>query len=339
LVTAPSDTRLEDFALIKRILFISLLALPAIAQQSAPAQPPAAAQSPSAAAEPDSKKAVAVINGETITVEKLNRMYNNLNTQMRQNYDSNGGKGALLENYIRKRLVVQAAIKSGFNKQPDIVEALDAARESALFDRYVRDVVAAPIITDSEIKAYYNEHPGDFATPEKVHVRHIVTAVTSSGSAPKSREAARDAITKIAVELHGAEMASARGTTDPETLARLRLSHFQDAARKYSEDGAAASGGDLGWITKGQTDPDFEVAAWNMRAGMLSGIVESKFGFHLIYVEDRQPAGTEPFEAVKTSLREYLLTQKASDVVNAVTKLTNELRDSGHVSVFPGNIK
>jgi peptidyl-prolyl cis-trans isomerase C len=321
--------------LIKRILFISLLALPAIAQQSAPAQQPAAAT----AAEPDSKKAVAVINGETITVERLDHMYSNLNAQMRQNYDANGGKGALLENYIRKRLVVQEAIKSGFNKKPEIAEAIEAARESALFDRYVRDVVASPIITDSEVKAYYNEHPGDFATPEKVHVRHIVIGVASSGPAQRSREAARDAITKIAVELHGADMASARAATDPETVARLRLSHFQDAAKKYSEDGAAASGGDLGWITKGQTDPDFEVAAWNMKPGTLSGIVESKFGFHLIYVEGRQPAGTEPFEAVRASLREYLMTQKASDVVNAVTKLTNELRDSGHVSVFPENIK
>jgi peptidyl-prolyl cis-trans isomerase C len=339
LVTAPSDTRLEDFALIKRIFFISLLALPTMAQQSAPAQPPTAATAAAPVAEPDSKKAVAVINGETITVEKLDRMYNNLNTQMRQNYDSNGGKGALLENYIRKRLVVQEAIKSGFNKQPDIVEAIEAARESALFDRYVRDVVASPIITDSEVRAYYNEHPGDFATPEKVHVRHIVIGVTSSGPGQRSREAARDAITKIAAELHGADTASARGTTDPETLSRLRLSHFQDAAKKYSEDGAASSGGDLGWITKGQTDPDFEVAAWNMKSGVLSGIVESKFGFHLIYVEDRQPAGTEPFEAVRTSLREYLLTQKASDVVNAVTKLTNELRNSGRISVFPENIK
>jgi peptidyl-prolyl cis-trans isomerase C len=321
--------------LIKRILFISLLALPAIAQQTAPVQPPAAAT----AAEPDTKKVVAVINGETVTVDKLDRMYNNLNTQMRQSYDSNGGKGALLENYIRKRLVVQEAIKSGFNKQPDIVEAIEAARESALFDRYVRDVVAAPIITESEVKMYYNEHPGDFATPEKVHVRHIVIAVTTSGSAPRSREAAREAITKIAVELHAADTASSRATTDPETRDRLRLSHFQEAAKKYSEDGAASSGGDLGWITKGQTDPDFEVAAWNMKAGTISGIVESKFGFHLIYVEDRQPAGTEPFEAVRTSLREYLLTQKATDVVNAVTKLTNDLRNSGHISVFPENVK
>jgi peptidyl-prolyl cis-trans isomerase C len=323
--------------LIKRILFISLLALPAMAQQTAPPQPPAA---PSAAtAVPDSKKAVAVINGETVTVEKLDRMYRNLNTQMRQNYDSNGGKGALLENYIRKRLLIQEAFKSGFNRQPDVAEALDAARESALFDRYVRDVVASSIVSDGEIKAYYNEHPADFATPEKVHVRHIVIAVTNAGPAPKTKEQALERIKQVALEIRGADVASAQATKDPETLAHLRLAHFQDAAKKYSEDGSAQSGGDLGWITKGQTDPDFETAAWNMKVGTLSGIVQTKFGYHLLYIEGRQPPGTEPFESVKASIREFFMNQKASDVVIAVTKLTNELRGSSRISVFPENIK
>src|SRR5664279_4220035 len=319
------------------MLFISLLALPAAAQQSAPAQPPAAQSA--AVAVPDSKKAVAVINGETVTVEKLDRMYSNLNTQMRQNYDANGGKGALLENYIRKRLLIQEAIKSGFNKRPDVAEAIDAARESALFDRYVRDVVAAQIVTDDDIKTYYTEHPDDFATPEKVHVRHIVIGVTNVGPARKTKEEALDRIKKVAVDLRSADVASAQSTTNPEVLARLRLAHFADAAKKYSEDASAESGGDLGWITKGQTDADFETAAWSMKPGTVSGIIQTKFGFHLIFVEGRQAPGTEPFDSVKSSIREFLITQKATDVVTTVTKLTNELRGNSRISVFRENIK
>jgi EpsD family peptidyl-prolyl cis-trans isomerase len=315
------------------MLFISLLALPAAAQQSAPAQAPAAQSA--AVAVPDSKKAVAVINGETVTVEKLDRMYDNLNTQMRQNYDSNGGKGALLENYIRKRLLIQEAIKSGFNKQPDVAEAIDAARESALFDRYVRDVVAAPIVSDDDIKKYYTEHPSDFVTLEKVHVRHIVIGVTNVGPAPKTKEEALDRIKKIAVDLRSADIASAQSTKDPEVMARLRLANFASAAKRYSEDASAESGGDLGWITKGQTDPDFETAAWSLKPGSVSGIIQSKFGFHLIFVEGHEAPGTEPFDSVKSSIREFLITQKAADVVMAVTKLTNELRGNSRISVFP----
>jgi len=326
--------------LIKRTLIpLLLLASAAVAQQAPPAKTAPAPQSTAAAAADDSKRPVAVINGETITVEKLNRMYANLNTQMRTNYDQNGGKGAFLENYIRKRLMLQEAFKTGFDKKPEVVATLETARESALFDRYVRDVVAAGIVTDKDVRDYYDAHPDDFATPEKVHVRHIVVAVTNAGPAPKTDGQALEEISHIAAELRAADVSSAMGKPDEATMTKLRLAHFEDAAKKYSEDSSAESGGDLGWMSKGQLDPTFEAAAWGLKPGVISGVVHSKFGYHLIYVEGKEPAGVEPFDAVKSGIREYLLTQKATDVVNAVARLTNELKANSRISVFPENIK
>lgn len=325
--------------MIKRTLIPLLLASAAFAQQAPPAKTAPAPQSTAAAAADDSKRPVAVINGETITVEKLNRMYANLNTQMRTNYDQNGGKGAFLENYIRKRLMLQEAFKNGFDKKPEVVATLETARESALFDRYVRDVVAAGIVTDKDVRDYYDAHPDDFATPEKVHVRHIVVAVTNAGPAPKTDGQALEEISHIAAELRAADVSSAMGKPDEATMAKLRLAHFEDAAKKYSEDSSAESGGDLGWMSKGQLDPTFEAAAWGLKPGVISGVVHSKFGYHLIYVEGKEPAGVEPFDAVKSGIREYLLTQKATDVVNAVARLTNELKANSRISVFPENIK
>ena len=63
---------------------------------------------------------------------------------MRTNYDQNGGKGAFLENYIRKRLMLQEAFKTGFDKKPEVVATLESARESALFDRYVAATSSPP---------------------------------------------------------------------------------------------------------------------------------------------------------------------------------------------------
>lgn len=316
---------------MKRMLIPAIaLAMPLMAQQSMPQ---------SAATATPAQKPAAVVNGETISVEKLDRMYANLNTQMRQQYDANGGKGAFLENYIRKRLLIQEAVKQGYDKQPDVVAALDAARESALFDRYVRDVVAAPIVTDADVKAYYDQHPDDFATPEKVHVRHIVIAVTQNGPAAKTKEQALERIQQVASEIRAADVATAQTTKDPAVLERMRIAHFSDAAKKYSEDASAESGGDLGWIVKGQTDTEFENAAWGMKPGVMSGIVQTKFGYHLIMVEGRQAPGTEPFDSVKSSVREFLITQKAVDVMNTVQRLTNELRGTSRISVFPENIK
>lgn len=335
---------MEDFDLIKRILIPMLaLALPAFAQQGAPpVQPPASSQAApatSAATATDAQKAVAVVNGETITVERLNRMYANLNAQMRKQYDDNGGKGAFLENYIRKRLIIQEAIKSGFDKRPDVTAAIESARESTLFDRYVRDVVAIPIVTEGETRAYYEQHPDDFATPEKVHVRHIVIAPLDSGPAKKTKAEALERIEKVAGEIRASDALTAQGTADAAVRQHFRVVHFSEAAKKYSEDASAESGGDLGWIVKGQTDAVFEKATWNMKPGTMSGIVETKFGYHLILVEGREPAGTEPFESVKSGIREYLLAQKAPDVMATVTRLTNELRGTSRISTFPENIK
>ena len=122
-------------------------------------------------------------------------------------------------------------------------------------------------------------------------------------------------------------------------MAKLRLAHFEDAAKKYSEDSSGESGGDLGWMSKGQLDPAFEAAAWGLKPGVVSGIVHTKFGYHLIFVEGKEPAGIEPFDIVKNGVREYLMTQKATDVVNAVARLTNELKNNSRISVFPENIK
>jgi parvulin-like peptidyl-prolyl isomerase len=172
-----------------------------------------------------------------------------------------------------------------------------------------------------------------------VHVRHIVVAVTNAGPAPKTDSQALEKISKIAEDLRAADISTAVGKPDLATLVKLRLAHFEDAAKKYSEDGSAESGGDLGWMSKGQLDPNFEAAAWGLKPGVISGIVHTKFGYHLIFVEAKEPAGVEPFDAVKNGVREYLMTQKANDVVSAVARLTNELKANSRISVFPENIK
>lgn len=302
------------------VLAVALLALPIFAEEQKQADKP-----------------VALINGETVTAEKLDRMYANLSTEMRAKYDVAGGKAAFLENYLRKRLLVQEAIKSGFDKRPEVVMDMETAKESALFDRYVRDVVASTVVTDAEVKKFYDENPGNFATPERVRVHHIVIVGSGAGPHPKSDADALALIGKIAEEIH--KQFTEVKATDPEAAARIRLSYFEAAARKYSEDGSAPSGGDLGWVVKGQLDPDFEKAAFSLTPGLPSGIVKTRFGYHIILVEGKQPAGTEPFDSAKPSIREFLMAQHAEEVMQTVTRLTNELRASSKISVFPENIR
>ncbi|MBV9494323.1 MAG: peptidylprolyl isomerase [Acidobacteria bacterium] len=301
---------------------LALLALPVVAQQQ-PHQDPG-------------KKPVAVINGETVTQQQLDRMYDNLGTRMKANYEKAGGKGAFLENYVAKRLVIQEALKSGFDKKPEIEAELMAAREAALFDRYVRDVVAAPVITDDEVHKYYDEHPDEFHTAETVKVRHIIIMPNGSGPKPHTEEEAKALIVQIASDLRSKTVFPAG--TDPDNAARIMLSHFAQAAQQFSEDASGAVGGDLGWVERGQLDAQFADAAFAMKKGALSGVIQTRYGYHLIFVEDRRPASIQTYDEAKSGIREFLMTQHAADVVNVVTKLTNELRQSSKVSVFPENL-
>ncbi len=283
------------------------------------------------------KKPVAIINGETITAEKLDQLYDRLGTKLRTQYDSQGGKPAYLENYLRKRLLVQEAIKHGFDQVPDVKADMQASAEATLFDRYVRDVVSQSILTEDEMKKFYDDNVKEFAIPEKVKIRHIIIVPMENGPNKKTKGEALERIEKIAAELHGQNVFPAGTST--EVVERLVGKHFQDAAKKYSEDGAAQNGGDLGWVSRGVLDPKFEEAAFLMKKGTMSGIVETKFGYHLIFIEDRKAATTEPYETAKPQIREFLMTQHATEVLETVKKLTNELERNSKTTTFPENIR
>ena len=297
---------------------------------------PLCAQAPTPQTD-DGSRVVAIINNEKVTQSKLDQMYSRAGAQMRSEYDKNGGKAAFLDNYIRKRLLIQEAVKTGFDKRADVQSAMESAKEGALFDRYVRDIVAAPIITDADVRKYYDEHPSEFARSEMVKVRHLVVVGNGAGPNPKTKERAMELIQQIAGEL--LQKNAFPPGVDPVGAARIRLSNFAEAARRYSEDGSAPAGGDLGWNGKGGLDPTFEEAAFNMRPGVVSGIIETRFGYHLIFVEDKKPAGQASFDEVKANIREFLFAQRAADVMEMVTKLTNELQSKSKLAVYPENIK
>jgi peptidyl-prolyl cis-trans isomerase C len=283
----------------------------------------------------DGDKPVAVINGEIISAARLDQLWSRVPAQVKTQYKANGGKSAYLNNYIGKRLLVQEALKHGFDKQADVQSDLQAARESTLFDRYVRDVVAAPIVTEAEVRKYYDEHPDDFKVAEKIKVRHIVMMANPAAPNGKTKEEALAEMQRISQEL----FPFFHGTDESEATKLARLRKFAELAAHYSDDGSAQQGGDLGWVDKGALDPQFEEAAFALPIGKLSGIVETRYGYHLILVEEKKPAGLQPFDEAAPDIHEFLMAQHSAEVINTVQKLTNELRLASKVAVYPENIR
>lgn len=302
-------------------MFLGLLflALPAFAQQNEAAKP------------------VATVNGQTITAEQLNAVYEGLSPQMREQYDKAGGKRALLDNFVNQTLITQQAKKTGFDHRPDIAAEIDNVRESALFQAYVRDIIASGVVSDADVRAYYDQNKGQFAIPERAHVRHIFIAASDKPPHQRTKDEALAMIQKIVTELREAGVDTIN-MTDKLAAQRVRINQFAQFAKKYSED-AAESGGDLGWVTKQQLDPDFAAAAWGIPIGTPSGIMQTKYGYHVILVEERQPAGVQSFDDVKTAIRDALLGGKMNDVMTLISRVTNELRSKASVMEFPENIK
>ena len=93
---------------------------------------------------------------------------------------------------------------------------------------------------------------------------------------------------------------------------------FAKLAEKYSDDpGSAKSGGELGWIGRGRTVPEFEKAAFSLAKGQTSGLVKSSYGFHIIRVEDKQEAHLKPFAEVKSEIETKVKQQQSERATEA----------------------
>lgn len=303
--------------------FISL-ALSVIAAASLSAQQAPPAIKPPAPAE----KIVATVNGEPITAAELDRLWNRMGAKLRAQYEQGGnGKVRFLENYVGKRLLLQLAAQSDFEKSPAVQAELEAAKEAALFDLYVRDVVATQIVTEAAVRRYYDDHPTEFLRPEQARVRLIFI-----GTDKHSVEEARTLIGDVMKDLYGVKKGS---PNDPKAIVQA----FAAAASKSSEHPSAAVGGDLGWVDRGSLDPKIANAVFTMNLNTVSGIMETEAGMQLLLIEDRKPASTDPFPFVRASIREYLFGVNVQKVMEAVNRTTNELRASSNVTLFPENVK
>ncbi|HEX2832780.1 MAG TPA: peptidyl-prolyl cis-trans isomerase [Thermoanaerobaculia bacterium] len=276
----------------------------------------------------NSKSVVALVNGEAITRDKLDQLWERMSPKMKLQYERNGGgKMGFLDNYIRKVLMVQEAKKNGFDAKPGIAAEMQAASESALFDAYVRDVIASTVVTDAELRKFYDDNLPDF-TSEQARLRLIRVA---KGDRPAE---AREAMSGIMTGLLDARTALAKEGKHVRELA----TEFGKVAERISQDPSADRAGELGWVERGRLPAKLEEAAFSMPLETVSGIIEMEDSFALIYLEERGNR-TEPFEEVSGTIREYLLGRKQRDIVDAVNKTTAGLRARAQVQTFPQNIE
>lgn len=165
--------------------------------------------------------------------------------------------------------------------------------------------------TEDEEKVYYQAHIDQYKLEDRAHVAHILfkTVGKTDAEVAEIKKKAEEVLEKAK---HGA--------------------NFADLAKQYSEDTSKDKGGDLGWIVRGQTVPEFEAAAFGLPKGSISDLVKTQYGFHIIEVIDRQVARTQTFDEVKAQIAAQLIQDKAEQLGETLSdQIAEEIRRSGRV--------
>lgn len=177
--------------------------------------------------------------------------------------------------------------------------------------------------TDDEAKDYYAAHPSYFEQPELVHARHILLMTM-------------DPMTHQTLTTN--TIAAKRKQIEDLRKQILGGADFAALAKQYSEDpGSKENGGELPEFSRGQMVPEFESAAFAMDTNQLvSEVVTSQFGFHLIKVLDKTPAKKVDFTTAETKIKDELARQKITKLAPDFIK---KLRAEEQVEILDPSLK
>ncbi len=217
------------------------------------------------------------------------------------------------EDFIAQVTVGDDAIRAYYEAnraQFETKESIDAQVLALTLDDLARQVSVPP----AELQSYYEQNQSSFSEPEQRRVSHILLTVGEGGSA-KDKEGAR----KLALDL----LAKVRAR--PDDFAKL--------AQEYSKDpGSATKGGDLGFFGRGMMVKPFEEAAFSLKAGEISDIVETEFGLHVIRLTEIKGGAVAPFEQVKgkieSTFRQQQAQKKFAEAAEQFTNIVFEQSDS-----------
>ena len=167
-----------------------------------------------------------------------------------------------------------------------------------------------PQPTQQEIKAYFDAHQTEYATPEQARSRHILIKVDANAD-PKADAAAKAKAEGILKQIQGG-------------------ANFADLAKKYYDDpGSKDSGGELPFAQHGTMVPEFDKAIFSQKIGDTE-IVKSQFGYHIVQVEERKPAHAQDISEVLPTIQATLIRQKAAAAEEAYAHtLTSEAIKNG----------
>ncbi len=225
---------------------------------------------------------VATVNGVAIPQQRSELLVRERAQQGQP--DSPQLRAAIRDELVNREVISQEAVKSGLTKKAEVLNELELVRQTVIVQAYLREYIRTHPVTDAEMAKEYDRIKAELGDRE-YKARHILVGTEE------------EAKTAIADLKKGAK--------------------FDDLARKISkDDGTKAKGGDLEWQSPGTFDKDFANAMVKLSKGRYTETpVKTRFGFHVIQLEDSRAAQHPPLAEVKGQISQRLQRARVESVV------------------------
>lgn len=226
-------------------------------------------------------KALATIGSKVITFSDFTERLKQLPPQYLAYIKTDEDKKTLLDALVKEQLVLQEARRMNLTKDKSVQAKLSLATDQILLEEAIKQVREKKIKpSEDELKAYFDQHKGEFSAPIRIKVAHILV---------KEKDKA------------------------DQILGQLKKgADFGKLAKENSIDpGSSGKGGGMEYFAKGEMVPEFEQAAFALaKPEQLSGIVKTPFGYHIIKLIDKKEAGQKSFQECKADLERVVEKEK-----------------------------
>jgi peptidyl-prolyl cis-trans isomerase C len=249
---------------------------------------------------------LAMVNGVPITKSQL--------VPLVDQYLEKSGKRAIgkedrlqiMKGLITRQLILQQKESNEIRKEERIVKQVKEFEDRLVVDAYLTKYVGKNLtVTDAEIKEYYQKNITKFASPPKVKARHILL---------RNRKEA----VQVKQKLKNGE-------------------DFTQLAKEYSIDlPMALEGGSMGIIEKGRTLPELEKVLFTLNVGEISDIVETRFGFHILTVDEIITTQYRPLNEVSEVVKSTILLQKEA---KAFDEMYGKLEKNAKIEIYEDRVQ
>ena len=244
------------------------------------------------------KEVLARINrDETITLADFNERISKLPSQFQEIISKN--KKGFLDELIVDYLLYREAIERKLDEDDEVKKLFNEAKRKILMARLLKDEVEdTVVINEEDVLKYYEANKDGFTMPTTLRASHILVKTEADAN-------------EILVELSNGR-------------------NFEDLARARSLDPTSEIGGDIGYFTRNQLVPEVEETCFNMQPGEISGVVKTKFGYHVLKLTEKNPPRVKELTDVRDSIEESLKRLKQKILFN---ELVEGLKERSKITI------